>query len=97
MTVESRAKLLGHAIHPMLIVFPLCLLSKIAVFDILYLALSLAALVVGLFIGWLGGELVEWLGFGVDSGAHLDAPISFSPKRMVDDTAETRQNQREAA
>jgi uncharacterized membrane protein len=28
--------------------------------------------------GWLGGELVERLGVGVDDGAHLDAPSSLS-------------------
>jgi uncharacterized membrane protein len=34
--MESRIKLLGHPIHPMLIVFPLGLLSTAVVFDILY-------------------------------------------------------------
>jgi uncharacterized membrane protein len=28
--------------------------------------------------GWLGGELVDRLGVGVDQGAHLDAPSSLS-------------------
>jgi hypothetical protein len=28
--------------------------------------------------GWLGGELVERLGVGVDEGANLDAPSSLS-------------------
>ena len=28
--------------------------------------------------GWLGGELVDRLGVGVDRGAHLDAPSSLS-------------------
>lgn len=36
--MESRAKLAGHAIHPMLIVFPLGLLGMAAIFDIIYLA-----------------------------------------------------------
>jgi uncharacterized membrane protein len=31
-----------------------------------------------LLTGWLGGELVDRLGVGVDSGAHLDAPSSLS-------------------
>src|SRR5687768_10780971 len=35
--MESRAKLFGHAIHPMLIVFPLGLLSTAAIFDVIYL------------------------------------------------------------
>ncbi len=30
--------------------------------------------------GWLGGELVDRLGVGVDDGAHLDAPSSLSKK-----------------
>jgi hypothetical protein len=33
-----------------------------------------------LLTGWLGGELVERLGIGVDNGAHLDAPNSLSGK-----------------
>ena len=28
--------------------------------------------------GWLGGELVNRLGVGVDDGAHLDAPSSLT-------------------
>jgi uncharacterized membrane protein len=28
--------------------------------------------------GWLGGELVDRLGVGVDDGAHLDAPSSLT-------------------
>jgi uncharacterized membrane protein len=35
--MESRAKSLGHAIHPTLIVFPLGLLATSVIFDILYL------------------------------------------------------------
>jgi uncharacterized membrane protein len=34
--MESRAKLVGHAIHPMLIVFPLGLLGMAAIFDLIY-------------------------------------------------------------
>jgi uncharacterized membrane protein len=155
--MESRARLFGHAVHPMLIVFPLGLLSTAVVFDVIGLVsgearwyrvayyliaagvigglaaaatgwidwatipnrtrakrvglahgignvavLALFALswvirraapepppteavvasIVGLGIalvtGWLGGELVERLGVGVDRGAHLDAPSSLS-------------------
>jgi uncharacterized membrane protein len=156
--MESRAKLAGHAIHPMPIVFPLGLLATALVFDLLYMATGnaglaavgfwniaagviggLAAAVFGLWdwlavpdgtrakhiglwhgignvvvvalfgvswllrwgdpshvpngvplileivggvlalvTGWLGGELVERLGVGVDAGAHLDAPNSLS-------------------
>jgi len=35
--MESRAKFLGHAVHPILIVFPLGLLATGVVFDIIYL------------------------------------------------------------
>jgi uncharacterized membrane protein len=155
--MKSTAKVAGHAVHPMLIVFPLGLLATAVVFDIIYLVTDgvrwtevafymigagvvggLAAaipgfidwfaipqgtrakriglihgvgnvVVVGLFAlswllrreapgappteaivaglagaglavitGWLGGELVERLGVGVDEGAHLDAPSSLS-------------------
>ena len=155
--MESRAKLLGHPIHQMLIVFPLGLLAMAVIFDALALLLAdgywseiafwmiaagvvtglLAApfgtidwaaipagtrakrigalhgignvIVVALFAlswwmrrgapstpetlalllsfagaglalgtGWLGGELVDRLGVGVDDGAHLDAPNSLS-------------------
>jgi uncharacterized membrane protein len=155
--MEARAKLLGHPVHQMLIVFPLGLLATALVFDIVRLITGngywseiafwmiaagilggLAAapfgfadwtkipegtrarrvgllhgagnlVVVLLFAGswllrtgaprdpgtlalvlafaggglslataWLGGELVDRLGVGVDDGAHLDAPSSLS-------------------
>lgn len=155
--MESRVKFAGHAVHPMLIVFPLGLLTTAVVFDIIYLvsgnarwtlasyymvgagvvggiaaavfgwldwlgipggtrakriglwhgvgnvavltlfALSwvlrrenpevppTGAIVAGLLgvvlaaiTSWLGGELVDRLGVGVDEGAHLDAPSSLS-------------------
>ncbi len=157
--MESRAKLFGHAIHPVMIVFPLGLLATSVVFDVIYLFRGsstmatvafymIAAGIVGGFLaspfgtidwlaipagtrakriglmhgganivallififswwlrrdapenpetlavvssfaglglallgGWLGGELVERLGVGVDDGAHLDAPNSLSGK-----------------
>ena len=155
--MESRAKLFGHAIHPVLIVFPLGLLATGVVFDIIYLIwgnptmatvaywmivggliggilaapfgtidwlaipsgtraktigavhglgnvvvlllfavswwlrfdaparpemlasmLSIVGAGLALFTGWLGGELVERLGVGIDEGANLDAPSSLS-------------------
>jgi uncharacterized membrane protein len=162
--MESHAKLAGHAIHPMLIVFPLGLLAMAVIFDVLYFALGNASLATGAFLnisagivtgllaavfgfwdwrhipggkrakaiglwhgggnvvvvtlfavswylrsldpqhlpstlafiiglvaaalalvtGWLGGELVERLGVGVDPGAHLDAPNSLSGKPAHD-------------
>jgi uncharacterized membrane protein len=156
--MESKAKLFGHAIHPILIVFPLGLLVTALLFDVLYLLIGVAtfaavsfwnitvgivggvvagvlgfidwqaipdgtrakaigrwhglgntvvlllfaaswlirlvapdlfgiaflvALVGGaasLVSGWLGGELVDRLGVGVDTGAHLNAPNSLSGK-----------------
>ena len=42
---------------------------------------SFAGFVVALGAGWLGGELVDRLGVGVDEGAHLDAPSSLSSRR----------------
>jgi uncharacterized membrane protein len=159
--MESKAKLLGHAIHPMLIVFPLGLLAMAVIFDIITLATgnpawaqaafymtgagivsglaaalfgfidwlaippgtrakaigawhgggnvvvvllfaagwlmrwntpaapgaaalacSFAGVLLALVTGWLGGELVERLGVGVDDGAHLDAPSSLSTDKV---------------
>ena len=155
--MESRAKLAGHPIHPMLIVFPLGLLGMAVIFDIIYLVshdsrwtavayynigagiitgllaavfglidwlavprgtrakrigllhgvgnvvvvalfavswllrrpdpaappsgavvLGIVGLLLALITGWLGGELVDRLGVGVDAGANLDAPSSLS-------------------
>src|SRR5687768_6726745 len=156
--MESKAKLLGHPIHPMLIPFPLGLLGMAVVFDLIDLIggwgsiaraayyMIAAGIVTGLLAalfgaidwlaipggtrakgiaithglgngaivvlfaiawllrrdeppddaaglpivleavgvlgalvtGWLGGELVDRLGVGVDPGANLDAPSSLS-------------------
>jgi uncharacterized membrane protein len=46
--------------------------------DILALVLSFAGVALGAVTGWLGGELVDRLGVGVDPGAHLNAPSSLS-------------------
>jgi uncharacterized membrane protein len=157
--MESKVKVAGHPIHPMLIVFPLGLLATAVIFDIISLstsdpkwhsmawymigagvlggllaavfglidwlaipnntraksiglwhgglnvlvvllfigsfllrradpanpggaalALSFIAVVVALAGGWLGGELVDRLGVGVDDGANLNAPSSLSSK-----------------
>jgi uncharacterized membrane protein len=40
--------------------------------------LSGLAVLLSVVTGWLGGELVDRLGVGVDEGAHLDAPSSLS-------------------
>jgi uncharacterized membrane protein len=39
---------------------------------------ALTGLVLAVFTGWLGGELVDRLAVGVDDGAHLNAPSSLS-------------------
>ncbi len=161
--MESKAKLLGHPIHPMLIVFPLGLLTMAVFFDLTGLimnnsywfgiayylipagviggiaagvfglidwlvipsdtrakkiglwhglgnvvvmllfvvswlarreapespsmnAILLAVLGVGLALitSWLGGELVDRLGVGVDTGAHLNSPNSLSGRPASD-------------
>jgi uncharacterized membrane protein len=155
--MHARAKLLGHPIHPMLIVFPLGLLATSLIFDIAWLAtgtgrwadiafwmitagiiggllaavfglidflgiprgtrarkigilhglvnfgvmvvfilgwilrstqpaqppdvailLSAGGVALALLGGWLGGELVDRLGVGVDDGAHLNSPPATS-------------------
>src|SRR5919202_1534963 len=106
--MDSKAKLFGHPIHPMLIVFPLGLLATSVVFDVvaqfaaswllrrpaphepagLPLALSVVAVVLALVTGWLGGELVDRLGVGVDTGAHLNAPSSLSGRSAAENVAE---------
>jgi uncharacterized membrane protein len=44
----------------------------------LALALSFAGGGLSLITGWLGGELVDRMGVGIDDGAHLNAPSSLS-------------------
>jgi uncharacterized membrane protein len=44
----------------------------------LALILSFAGVALAGITGWLGGELVDRLGVGVDEGANLDAPNSLS-------------------
>jgi uncharacterized membrane protein len=44
------------------------------------LTLSFVAVAVALVSGWLGGELVDRMGVGVDEGANLNAPSSLSGK-----------------
>ncbi|MCD6056852.1 MAG: Protein of unknown function transrane, partial [Thermomicrobiales bacterium] len=45
---------------------------------VLAFVLSLAGVALAVVTGWLGGELVDRLGVGVDRGANLDAPSSLS-------------------
>lgn len=164
--MESRAKFLGHPIHPMLIVFPLGLLATAVIFDIMALARgwpwlfnagywmiaagiigglmaavfglidwlaipagtraknigfvhgagnvivvalfaaswwlrrpapdnpsstalvpSFVAFALALVTSWLGGELVDRLGVGVDAGANLNAPSSLSHRSAAQVTS----------
>ena len=64
--MESHAKLLGHPIHPMLIVFPLGLLATAVIFDIAHLITGNAELNVAAFwcmaAGIVGGLLAALFG-----------------------------------
>jgi uncharacterized membrane protein len=42
------------------------------------IVVSAVAVGIALITGWLGGELVDRLGVGVDEGANLNAPSSLS-------------------
>lgn len=77
--MESKAKLLGHPVHPMLIVYPLGLLSAAVIFDLLYLAtgneglatFSFWAILAGV-IGGLAAALFgawDWLAIPKDTRA----------------------------
>lgn len=50
----------------------------------LALIASFAGFALAGFTGWLGGELVDRLGVGVDPGAHLDAPNSLSGRAAME-------------
>jgi uncharacterized membrane protein len=77
--VETRVKLLGHPIHPMLVVFPLALFATAVLFDILYLvtdedtlaAFSFWAIAAGV-VGGLAAAvfgLIDWLGLPSETRA----------------------------
>lgn len=69
--METRIRIFGHPVHPMLIVFPLGLLSTAVVFDVLYVltanrdlaTFSFWALLAGLVGGLLAAifGLADWL------------------------------------
>ena len=69
--MESRAKLFGHPIHPMLIPFPLALLTTAVIFDVIHLITgtslwaeigywNIAAGVIGGIVA-AGFGLIDWL------------------------------------
>ena len=79
--MESRAKLAGHAVHPMLITLPLGLLGTAVVFDIIRAFTDEADLAVASFYmlaclppvecsRTLLGESLCWLGHSAESGPH---------------------------
>lgn len=82
---ETRARRVGRA-HGLgnvvvLLLFTVSwLLRRESVVDpgMLPVVLSLAGGGLSMLTGWLGGEMVDRLGVGVDDGAHLDAPSSLS-------------------
>ena len=77
--MESRLKLLGHPIHPMLIVFPLGLLATAVIFDVLYVVtrnvdlatFSYYALIAGVIGGLLAAVfgLLDWTKIPKDTRA----------------------------
>jgi uncharacterized membrane protein len=66
MVMESKAKILGHPIHPILIVFPLGLLATSVIFDIIYLITNDAELAIAAFYmiaaGIIGGAIAAIFG-----------------------------------
>jgi len=48
------------------------------------IALSILGVSLAAITGWMGGELVDRLGVGVDRGAHLDAPNALSGRPATD-------------
>lgn len=77
--METRFKLLGHPVHPMLIVFPLGLLSTAVLFDILYALTGNEQLAVfsfwAILAGIVGGlaaavfGLIDWVAIPSDTRA----------------------------
>lgn len=65
--MESKTKLFGHPVHPMLVVFPLGLLASAVLFDILYLTTANPAFPTVSFymiaVGVIGGLLAAIFGF----------------------------------
>lgn len=80
--MESRAKLFGHAIHPILIVYPLGLLSTAVIFDIIYLVTGNPRWATVAFwmiaAGIIGGLLAALFGF-ID---YLNIPSQTRAKRI---------------
>lgn len=77
--MESKARILGHPVHPMLIVFPLGLLATTVIFDIVYFStgngfwteMSYWMIAVGVLVGLLSAVfgLIDWLAIPSDTRA----------------------------
>jgi uncharacterized membrane protein len=79
--VESKARLLGHSVHPILIVFPLGLLSTAVIFDVIHMiwtnpvfaTVSYWMIVAGI----IGGAIAAVFGFidysGIPSGTRASS------------------------
>lgn len=77
--MESRVKIFGHPVHPMLIVFPVGLFAAAVIFDILYLivrnsvfpSVSFYMIATGVIGGLLAAifGLIDWLGLPNNSRA----------------------------
>jgi uncharacterized membrane protein len=80
--MESKAKAFGHAIHPILIVFPLGLLATAVIFDVIYLAnLNTTFSTVSFWMiaaGLIGGLLAAVFGL-ID---YLNIPSNTRAKRI---------------
>jgi uncharacterized membrane protein len=87
----TRAKRVGtvHAIGNDLVIalFALSVFLRYRADDYepsaLALTLTFAGAAASMVTGWLGGELVERLGVGVDADAHLDATSSLKDEPML--------------
>ncbi len=87
--MQSKAKILGHPIHPMLVVFPLGLLATSLIFDIIAAAgggpsFSRAAfyMIAAGIIGGLAAAVfgaVDWLGIPPGPGPRAWARCTGSP------------------
>jgi uncharacterized membrane protein len=65
--MESKTKLFGHPVHPMLVVFPLGLLATAVIFDIIYMSTGNPAFTMASFYmiaaGVIGGLVAALFGF----------------------------------
>ena len=82
--MESRAKVFGHALHPILVVFPLGLLATAVIFDLVYLAtdnLTMAIvsfwMIVSGVMGGLIAALFGWIDwFAIPQNTRANGSVS---------------------